>query len=241
MVDMGSAIVGKVGVEAYKSASPSLFRWLKRLVFGKTVLFLGPSFAGKTSYVTYLRSGELANPNEFADRTIGHRNSGGVIIKSANGNVEVDLAKIMDTQGQGAPQEHAELVAEYRPHAICLMFDASEDWSPLGVLDPSKSNKVWLETFLIKLCKIANGDDSLFERIKSFAVVLNKVDLVKDQSTLQGKVDQVHLLVGHHLKGDLGDLAAMLVVKPMSAIQGYAGDASPEKVTSSLFMPFIRG
>lgn len=70
---------------------------------------------------------------------------------------------------------------------------------------------------------------------------MNKCDLIKDESQINVRTEQIKSLVSQHLKGSLGDVALKANVKWLSVARDHPEKFSPEKASLSLFMPFMRG
>jgi GTPase SAR1 family protein len=239
VADPAGAIVGKVGVGLLRAVAPSAVAWLKTQVVGKTVLFVGPSRSGKTSFINYLRSGAYTDPSDAMPRTQAVKNTGSLQLKSPNGMVSIDLKKVVDTKGQDFPHDHAELVSKYRPHALCILTDASSDWSATGS-NSDKSGRVWLEEFLEGLCEIKQKDSHIFRRLKSFVILVNKSDLTPDSSLQSKRAEQIKLIVKSHLRGGSGRVADMLSVKHLSLLEEHDQGKSAARAALTVFNPFVR-
>lgn len=233
------AIVGKVGVGVLRAVAPGAVAWLKTQVAGKTILFVGPSRAGKTSFINYLRSGSYTDPSDGIPRTQNTKNTGSLQLKSPNGMLSIDLKKIVDTKGQDFPRAHAELVSKYRPHALCVLADASSDWSSSNS-NPDKNGRAWLEEFLEGICEIRQTDHNIFRRLKSFTVLVNKSDLVTDESVRNRRSKQIKLITKTYFRGGTGRISDMLNVKFLSLIEDHDKGQSAAKAALTVFTPFVR-
>jgi GTPase SAR1 family protein len=233
------AIVGKVGVGVLRAVAPGAVAWLKTQVAGKTVLFVGPSRAGKTSFINYLRSGAYTDPSDGVPRTQNTKNIGSLQLKSPNGMVSIDLKKIIDTKGQDFPRSHATLVSKYRPHALCILADASSDWSSSGS-NPDKNGRAWLEEFLEGICEIRQDDPHIFRRLKSFTILVNKSDLVSDNNVQIKRIEQIKLITKTYFRGGTGRISDMLNVKFLSLIEDHDKGQSAAKAALTVFTPFVR-
>jgi hypothetical protein len=239
MLDGGGAILGEVGVGVLRAVAPGVLAWAKAQVTGKTVLFVGPSRAGKTSFINYLRAGTYTDPADAIARTQSSGSVGGLQLKSPNGNLQIEVKKLVDTKGQDFPEVHANLVQRHRPHALCIMMDASAEWSGAGDPDPNKNNRAWLEQFLNRLCELRADDPNVLRRLKSFSIFLNKVDKVPDENAVKSRAAQARLVVSSLLRGRANRVVDLLNVKPLSLVQDYSGGKLPAQASVTLFMPLV--
>lgn len=235
--DPGSAIIGKIGVGVLKAVAPGAFAWIKTQVVGKTVLFVGPARVGKTSFINYLRAGHYVDLDDYVPRTQEVSNVGSLQMKSSNGIVSIDVKKIIDTRGQDFADEHAHLVSESKPHAICLILDASGDWG--AGEDSSRNQKLWLDEFADGLCEQRESNPAMFNRLKSFSILLNKVDAISAGEFAKREIAVKNTLI-KKLTGANAKVAKKINIKPLSLIEEYEQGKLPVKAALTLFTPFVR-
>lgn len=155
--------------------SPNAVTWLKAKAFGKKILFIGQSRAGKTTYIRYLAHGIFADDDE--ERTFKRGGSGVVQLKlGPKESLDLTISSIIDTVGQAPTENHAQDVRAVNPDAV-MIFVSSE----FSLSDTSDSNAIlpYIDALFEHLEeKIARNLFS-FSRTKCVIVVLNKVDLLE--------------------------------------------------------------
>lgn len=232
------AILGKFGIEVFKAAGPSVWGWIRTQVIGKDVLFLGPSRSGKTSLINFIRAGQFTDPDDFVPRTIVNQNKGSIQIKSQNKNLQIDLKRVIDTVGQDSPSEHASLIGDHSPHAVCIVLDGSVPWG-VDSADANRDNMVWLQHFFDQLCIVREERPACFRRLKSVTILLNKVDKV-DAVIADKRILQIKNLANKSLTGVTAKFAKMMNVKKLSLVENYQNGELPAKAMITLFNPFVR-
>ena len=239
MADIGGAIIGKVGVEVFKRASPHALAYFKNQFFGKTILFIGPSRAGKTSFINFMKSGNYAEPTDFMARTQTTKSAGRLQLSTKNGNLQIEIRQLIDSKGQDSPEAHADLVGKYRPHAICLLIDSSSEWAPPGYGDSNRHSRAWFEQFLMRLSEVREEYPHCTRRLKSFCVLLNKWDLVDDETVFNSRKRQIELILSQNLKGSATRICQIANIKQLSLIENHRDGALPPKALLSILNPFL--
>jgi hypothetical protein len=239
MADPSSAIIGKIGVEVYKAIGPKTLLWAKTQVMGKTVLFVGPTRAGKTSLLAFIRGGAYTDPELFIDRTQKVKRSPSLQISSRNRQIRIDVKGIVDTRGTDDPRVQARLLVRYRPHALCILLDANMGWADPAGADDDHFNRPWLKGFLEELAAIRSEEEPATRRLKSFCLFVNKADLVLD-AELKIMLKDVKSLLPETLTGSAARLAQMANVLPLSLVEDHAEGKLPVRALEAVFDPFIR-
>ncbi|MGH3157220.1 MAG: hypothetical protein ACRDNF_11675, partial [Streptosporangiaceae bacterium] len=165
----GIALV-KVVIERGAPAGLGVIRsWLH----GQTIMVVGPTRAGKSTFVSYLRFGIFQEEDPEKDRTFKPIESPRFNLElGPNRNLEVQIKTAVDLPGSDTDQ-HLQ-VFEHRPHALVIVLDMS---APLAAPNDIRSTTIWLEDFFRKLDQRWQGKKPSRNRLRSVIVVMNKIDL----------------------------------------------------------------
>jgi hypothetical protein len=139
---------------------------------GKDVLIVGPSNAGKTKFAEYLRWGVLGqrDQREMTYRVVG--SPAFVIQMSGEKGPTLKVRRAVDTPGQTGPIQHANLVAERRPHVVIVLLDCSK---------AASTTLRWLEFFCDRLDTVLRKGAFGHTKRHEIVVLLNKRDKIKSK------------------------------------------------------------
>jgi len=156
--------------------SPAGLGFIGSLLHGKTIMVVGPTQAGKTTFITYLQYGILQEEQQI-DRTFKPKASPRFDLRlGPNRNLEVQVKTVIDLPGQSTEQ-HLQVFG-HRPQALVVILDMS---APLAASNDIRSTATWLEDFFSKLDQSWQGQKRRRNRLRSVIVALNKMDLVDKQ------------------------------------------------------------
>ncbi len=240
MVEVGSAFLGKVGIEIYKTVGPKALVWVKSKLFGRTILFVGPARSGKTSLLTFIRGGVYAHPELTGQRTLKVKGSSPLQFRTPNEQIRIDVKTIVDTRGQDSPAQHAALVGRYRPHALCIVLDAEALWgAPAHAPADPDFHDAWLKAFVEALENLPQKEGSFGRRLKSLCIFVNKVDTVTSAEATD-RVNQARLLFRQLAKSKLERLRKIANTLPLSMLETHMDGTLPVKAVAAIFDPFVR-
>lgn len=166
--------VGKVAVEYL--GRPGYAR-LRMFFAGKRLVVVGPSDAGKTTFMDYMRY-EMFHPEEQPHATLRPRKKKN--FKFSLGAKELLVASIkqaIDMPGQPDPEWVAQEALRDRPHALVIVLDAT---APIDGSDAQHSTGVWLRKFCRAAEQVSRETRPKRNRLRTVAVALNKADRVSD-------------------------------------------------------------
>lgn len=166
----------KVGGSALVRLAPKGLAWLRTRLIGKKILVVGPSRAGKTSFIEYARHGVIGHPSanipETQQTEVAHQ-----VFKISVGSaktLELEVHQILDTAGQQGPLTHADAVQQYRPDAVVIVMPVNMVWYS-DTLPNGQCVKRWLEDFFGDLARQVVRKAKM---PKYFLIFLNKRDTV---------------------------------------------------------------
>ncbi len=176
-----SAVLVGLGIDVFKTVAPRGMAWARTRFFGKSLLVVGPSRAGKTSLVDFLRYGRLEPQRETATSLSDDKFT--VFAIPINGSTEVQL-RIKQVRSLPGTKK-AGLQAGAIRGSSCEIL--------LIVLDGSKPDDglQWLMKFASGIQAAVTSKPSCCESLQDVIVVLNKDDLRKWDDKYPGKVRHV--------------------------------------------------
>ena len=138
-----AAAVVKVGITVLERVAPKGIAWVKSLIFGKTIVVIGQSRAGKTSFVDFLRHG-IFDDERDTGKTLETTKSGRFDVKlGKDKTLEMIVESVSDLPGQVGATEHANKTHSENPHAVVLLLDLT---TPLKG-EPDRSSLGWLTAY----------------------------------------------------------------------------------------------
>jgi hypothetical protein len=172
------------------------FAKLKALLVGKTVMVVGPTRSGKTTFMDYMCY-EVFQQEQETSSTLHFKGSKDFRIKVGEHQALVVAVKTaVDSVGETHPRLIAEEVHRRRPHALIIMLDLS---APLDERYDIRSSASWLESFCTRAEQL--GRKRRKTRLRSLIVAMNKADLV-DDATVAAKEQRYRQIMRDHWKGD---------------------------------------
>ncbi len=198
MIDAG-AIAVKVGIEAIKRTAPAGIAWVSTYIRGATILIVGPSASGKTSFSDYLNYGILSPISHHITTTEETSSPTFAIDIGNNSTLKLRVRKTLDEPGQIGPMAHAKLVKQHRPHAIFIVLDAKK---------PQADINEWASEFCENLERIIHESPPVRRKIKSIIVCINKRDVLNDENEFQLIVDNLRTLLTEKLRTIIGEQKA---------------------------------
>ncbi len=214
-----AAAVVRVGIAVFERAAPKGIAWVKSLFFGKTIVVIGQSRAGKTSFVDFLRHGIFEDESDTG-RTLEKTTSGRFDVKlGKDKTLELIVESVSDLPGQVGATEHANETYKENPHAVVLLLDLA---TPLKG-EPDRSSVGWLTTYCDRLETLWRANKKKKKnKIQSFVVLLNKKDKVKD-STVKKCVFEAKKVLEKELKDALGSITDDVSVLPCCLVNNSNG------------------
>lgn len=172
-----AAAVVRLGITVLERAAPKAISWVKSVFFSKSIIVIGQSRAGKTSFVDFLRHGIFEDESDTG-RTLEKTISGRFDVKlGKDKTLELIVESVSDLPGHVGATEHANETYKENPHAVVLLLDLT---SPLKG-EPDRSSIGWLTTYCDRLEMLWRANKKRKKnKIQSFVVLLNKKDKVKD-------------------------------------------------------------
>lgn len=161
----------KLGAAVVSRHAPSIWSWVLTRYRGVSLLVVGPGGSGKSSFLDYLNDGQLRPPNAPHVITSDIETHGHVTLDIGQAKrLVLRIKNAVEIPGQGnSARHHAQLIALRRPDSVIVMIDSSKQ--------PSQSLS-WLDSFLRRLSELANAGEFSFEKINSFIICVNKIDIV---------------------------------------------------------------
>lgn len=205
-----AAAVVKLGITVLERAGPKAIAWLKSLIFGKTILVIGQSRAGKTCFVDFLRHGIFDDESDTG-KTLETTKTGRFDVKlGKDKTLEMIVESVSELPGQVGATEHANETYRENPHAVVLLLDLT---TPLKG-EPDRSSIGWLTTYCERLETLWRANKKRKKnKIQFFVVLLNKKDKVKD-GIVKKCVFEAKKVLKQELKDALGgttdDVSVML-------------------------------
>lgn len=194
-MDAGGAYGAKLGIEVLKRTAPSAIAWVSTYVRGVTLLMVGPSAAGKTSFADYLIMGRL-DPETHHMTTVEETISPTFSIDvGKNSMYKLRVRRAYDEPGQVGPMAHANLVKTNKPHALIVLLDINGSVS---------ENKKWISEFSINLERVFNENPKCRKRLKSVVVCMNKRDKLKSMRILVSRTKAIQKALIESLATTLG-------------------------------------
>ena len=165
----GAGTLVKLVIERGAPAGLGVLRsWLH----GQTIMVVGPTKSGKSTFVSYLRFGIFQEEQEPHSTFKPVESPRFNLELGPNRNLEVQVKTAVDLPGQDTDQFLQ--VYEHRPHALVIVLDMS---APLAAPHDIRSTATWLEDFFSKLDQRWQGKKPSRNRLRSVIVVLNKMDI----------------------------------------------------------------
>ena len=165
-----------IGNEIAKQLVPVAVTGAKKLwtrLRGRTILVVGPSGVGKTTFRNYLQDGMLRmfqlDPVHTLERDEGTFTE---LIRGRGGALVASLRRSVDEPGDYPPRDHAAEVKRFKPNCLVLVLDSSNILSA----NPTPSSLVWLNEFAKELDSVLFRNPRLGGKIRLMLVVMNKWD-----------------------------------------------------------------
>ena len=230
MSDPTSAALVKLSVGVIERAIPSGFALIKSWVKGKEILVLGPSRAGKTTFIDYLQHG-LFDAEKASNKTMQEEYTPRFNVSiGRNKNLEMVVKKVVDIPGQWGPGKHADIAFERNPHAIVLILDAK---SPLTGTDPTRSLAAWVQEFSQRLETLWRSNKRKKHRIQTIVVAVNKADKASE-AKLAKCAASIGKIINSELKSSKGSMLDEVLVTPTIFVQNPEGTAYLDRTVSHL-------
>ena len=224
-----AGIIATVGATAILGAvkySPRAMRWVKRWFLGTEFVILGPSLAGKTSFLNYLKH------DQFADiyPTKGTVRVTKINSFSANkgGDFNLEVSEAFDTPGTLDVDDQIGIVIKEKPETLIL-------WTSLT--DPKAA--VWLSSICLYLNNRLLEDQALAKKLKSLTVVMNKQDEVADDIIKEQK-DKFHSIISKVLRPAFGDNVDKVSILPCTLVKANGGEKAANNVLLTIASSLIK-
>jgi hypothetical protein len=176
-----NTVAGTVVKLVIERGAPAGFALVRSWLKGQTLMIVGPSRAGKTTFLDYLRLGVFQHEEEHRKTYKAVESPRFEVAIGPDKNLSVSIKKATDIPGQEV--DPAGLVRAQRPHGLIVVLD-------VGTPDAQRESEKWLEEFLQRLDRNWNGQRVKKNRLKAIVIVLNKTDKLcpSDQSQSPGTV-----------------------------------------------------
>ena len=173
---LGAAAAGALVKVVLERGAPTGFGIISSLLHGKTIMVVGPSRSGKTTFISYFQFGIFQDTQE-TEKTYHPVESPRFNLRlGPNRTLDVTVKTVVDLPGQ-YPDLSKE-VFEHRPHALVIILDMS---APQSDPNDPRSSAIWLEEFCNKLDQRWHGQKAQRNRLRSVILAMNKIDLVDPQ------------------------------------------------------------
>ena len=222
----------EVGLRQIPRLSGSVVNWFSgQSLQNKTILLIGPSRSGKTSFLRFVQFGHFADDQE--ERTLDPVEKKNLAIRTDKGSVEVKVKKIVDTVGQADAREHARNLADVRHHAVCIFVHSQ--------MDVRGSDQSSVQGYITEL--FDQFDDLLDGRRKKsppeIIIVYNKVDLIESQRGVENR-NAVHQIARENAKRVFGkDASRKLRTLSCSLVEEFDNGALAGKVVQKLIEQLV--
>jgi ABC-type uncharacterized transport system ATPase subunit len=124
------------------SNAPKGFKYIKSLLFGKTVLIVGQERAGKTTFLDYFQYGFFEDEKD-THKTYDISPSVRFDVKLGRNEIlEISVKTVVDVPGDIGANFQAKEIFERKPHAVLIFLDLAR---------PQKESSVWLTEFCKRL------------------------------------------------------------------------------------------
>ncbi len=192
-----TAAAGTIVKVVIEHAAPAGIAVIKSWLKGKTLMVVGPSRAGKSTFVNYLQFGIFQHEQETSKTyTPVHGPKFNLTVGSTK-SLEVLVKTTVDIPGQYSEVQLATEVLNNRPHALVVVLDVSRD------LHGSGGTAEWMTEFFSRLDQRWQGVKPRRNRLRSVIVALNKRDLV-DAATITEHEKACKDIVMQHFKAARG-------------------------------------
>lgn len=188
--------------------------------WGKRILIVGPTEAGKTSLCDYLRYRAL-HPPGYTQRTISKNDTGAFLLSyKESGSVNAQVKCVVELPGHVGPIKHAQDAFDRKPHAIIVVTDLT------APSQGQNSSAVWVQSFFEHLELQWAGARRVYNPLQFCAILLNKMDqkdkvgserLGKLRYALRRAIGQNFKLCRGETKGEPGIYETLLVDNPEGA------------------------
>jgi len=246
MVDPLTPVLVKTGAAAAKGIFPWIFGKVQMWATGKTVIVVGPSRSGKTSFLDYLELGIL-RVEQQTRRTMGLEPRYNFVIEvGKDQRLKIRVRKPFDSSGDVAPFKQVEYIERQRPHGIVVILDAVRfkilEVEPEHPEELNESCTAWLTELCIHLNKLLNTNEKVAQTLKAMIVVINKWDKlpkVDDNAEKKRKEEfeeTVRSILDKHLNNKFysKDGTGVVNVLPCALVNNQLDDALVKEVISTL-------
>lgn len=187
-----------------------IIRWLRLKVSGSSIMMAGPSGAGKTSFLEFLKNGKVPKPDDEHIKTpevVKH----GPISVNMTGNTTGKVSKAIDIPGQLPKLQIAEIVRR-KPMGL-FMFCSLKDSGDIE----------WSKQFLLTLAETLILHNAVKKKLKAIFIVLNKSDRVSP-SHLAKYLESITTDISEHILPVLGAATPQIEVMTCSLCSRHEVD-----------------
>ncbi|MBL9040468.1 MAG: hypothetical protein JNM83_02645 [Myxococcales bacterium] len=157
-----------VGTISLKIVDEKLVHPLKILnawLTGKRLLIVGPSGAGKTRFLNYIKHGQLS-PAGPHDKTYKPESTSSRQVEFGR-NYKFKIKATMDSIGQDSPADQAERVRRENPNELIIVMNSGSNGDDECI--------AWVTAFLTVINKLISNPNNL-SRLENIMILLNKID-----------------------------------------------------------------
>lgn len=228
-VDYGLTIA-KIAGTVITRAAPSGLKLVKSWWYGKKVILIGQSRAGKTTFLDYFQYGLFEDEKE-RERTHDVLPSARFDVKVGKAEtLEINVAKAVDVGGHHSPFQQARLIVENNPQALLIFLD-----STVSLTD----SKAWLTEFCQQLENQWRIKGSRKNKVKSIILVLNKKDKV-EATEIESKKKAFKKIIDSELREARGKILDGIPVFPTVMVNNQEGTKSADSLIAHLAKALIR-
>jgi len=201
------AAVVKAGVEFLSRTVPSGIAAVRHWWKGRTILVVGQSRAGKSTFIDYLRYG-IFKEEKDTEKTYDVTDSARfTVAMGKDDSLQLMIKSVTDVPGQIGAAAHADLAYKVNPHAILIFTDLL---TPLDG-DMDRASGAWLKEFCERL-ETKWRPRKKANKIKSIIVVMNKKDKAHQDAAYKCKKRFEGILKTLH--DTRGDMAQRIEIMP---------------------------
>lgn len=182
-VETAGITVAKLVIER---AAPAGLARLLPYIRGKTIMIVGPSASGKTTFLNYLRA-EVFLPVQPPESTLAPNETKPYEVHlGTNQTVTVTVKTTVDVPGQYTAIQLATEAFARRPHGLVVVLDLT---------NPDSSD--WFEEFSTRLDQKWQGVRRRRNRLRAVVVAMNKADLIDDAAIAEQEAEYRRIAQRH--------------------------------------------
>lgn len=215
-----------------------LIRQLNRIIFGGTLIVVGPEYSGKTALSRIFIEGKYPTKDEEIEHTVGINETRAILIRGGK-NLSASVSSLSDFSGQMGVNSHSFAPKDRTSNGIivCLQADG------IGRNNRRIDTRKWIDQYASKLSSIL-VEGKIRNALYSMIIVITKCDLV-DKKISESLKEYVHASIRSHLGQSMGSNVDNIQILCGSLIQPGGPDFVADILEAlvkqlKLKQPFIR-